>query len=560
MKRVALMGGCALLAAIGITALAGTVTAQPSASLACSVDALQAAAPADTIVFSADRVANPVSHCRVEGFVTATNPGPNRAYFRLQLPDKALWKGRFYFIGLGGAAGYVPTDSQIPPGNPLVKGFAVAGTDTGHKGDLLDWGFLADPVKTLDHRDRAAHLTTVAAQKLTRAYYGASKMWRYHTGCSGGGRMGGEAITRHPEDYDGVLLGDGRVNTLTRLGAGMYKFIHSSQVMNREPGAWLSPQKLQMADRKVTEACDLTDGAKDGIVWDHRACKFNFNTIKCKSGDGPDCLTQPEITSIRQLLDGPRGAKGEQFAEGWPISNMSMWSMFLGQQAPPWSRSATPQNMSLASAGYIIAATRGSGFFGADFDPLKFDIKDPKNIDKWETLSRAQQFEGSPDLTQFEKTGGKVMLFVGVSSPCCSNLEMQRYVDKVTSERGAAKAREYIAMYEFPGIGHCSGGPGPQDGPDRLMDELVAWVEDGKQPGPLVTHHGADKVKMVFAANADTPIVPKELTGDRPIPMPKDTGVSRDFLLCPYPQRSVFDKSKAATPGAVLDAANWSCR
>ena len=37
-------------------------------------------------------------------------------------------------------------------------------------------------------------------------------------------------------------------------------------------------------------------------------------------------------------------------------------------------------------------------------------------------------------------------------------------------------------------------------------------------------------------------------------------GVARDFLLCPYPQRSVFDKAKAKAPGAVYDAANWSCK
>jgi len=441
-----------------------------------------------------------------------------------------------------------------------VKGFAVAGTDTGHRGDLLDWRFLADPVKTLDHRDRGGHVTTVATQAITKAYYGVSKMFRYHTGCSGGGRMGGEAITRHPEDYDGVLLGDGRVNTLTRLGAGMYKFIHSSQVLNREPGAWLSPAKLQMVDRKVTAACDMTDGAKDDIVWDHRACRFDFNRLRCKAGDGPECLTGPEITSIRQLLEGPRGPKGEKLAEGWPITNMSMWAMFLGQQPPPWTTSATPQNMMKASAGYIIAATRGSGFFGPDFDPLKFDIRNQANIDRWEALSRAQQFEGSPDLTPLEKTGGKVMLFVGVSSPCCSNLEMENYVAKVTREQGAARVSRYMAMYQFPGVGHCSGGPGPQDGIDVVLEELVRWVEEGRQPGPVVAHKGADRTRFMFAANADVPMVPKELTGDRPLPTPPVTGPSRDFLLCPYPQKSVFDRSKANVPGAVLEAANWSCR
>ena len=34
----------------------------------------------------------------------------------------------------------------------------------------------------------------------------------------------------------------------------------------------------------------------------------------------------------------------------------------------------------------------------------------------------------------------------------------------------------------------------------------------------------------------------------------------RDFLLCPFPQVSVFDRSKANVPGAAYDAKNWSCR
>ena len=36
----------------------------------------------------------------------------------------------------------------------------------GHRGDLLDWRFLADPVKTLDHRDRGAAIAA-ALDELT---------------------------------------------------------------------------------------------------------------------------------------------------------------------------------------------------------------------------------------------------------------------------------------------------------------------------------------------------------------------------------------------------------
>ncbi len=555
----ALAMGLGALVSVGPFARTAAHAAGPG--LACSVDAIQAAAPPDTVVFSADRVATPVPHCKVEGFVTSTNPGPNRNYFRLQLPAKENWKGRFYFIGLGGSAGYVPTNSQFPAGNPMVKGFAVAGTDTGHRGDLLDWRFLDDPAKMLDHKNRGGHLTTVAAQAITKAYYGVTTMYRYHSGCSGGGRMGGEALTHYPEDYDGVLLGErSGISNNKHLEFSNYRFIHNAQAMNREPGAWLSPAKLKMTEQKVTAACDASDGAVDGIVWDHRACKFDFNTIKCKAGDGPDCLTQPEITSIKAILDGPRGPDGQRFGVGWPITNMSTWSGFLGQNPPPWTLSPSAADRDRTAATHIIPYTRGTAIFGADFDPLKVDLRDKTIIDRWEQSARTLGFTEVPNPTGYERAGGKLMLFVGVSSPCCSNLEMMEWVDRFTRELGPARANNFMAMYQAPGVGHCFGGPGPQDGADVVLQALADWVEKGKRPGGIVAHRGAERVKLIFAADTDVPALPLELTGGKPLPKPLENGQTRDFLLCPYPQKSVFDRSKAGVPGAVFEAANWSCK
>jgi hypothetical protein len=551
-----------LVTTLVLGAIAAPAMAQSSAVGHCSVEFLQAAAPADTIVFSADHMMQPVPHCKIEGFVTSTNPGPNRNYFRLQLPDKNLWKGRYYFVGLGGAAGYVPTGSQFPAGNPMVKGFAVAGTDTGHKSDPADWRFLSDPVKLLDHKERGAHLTAVATQAMTKAYYGVDKIYRYHTGCSGGGRMGSEAITHHPEDYDGVLLGErsGISNNKT-IEFSNYRFIQISQAMNREPGAWLSPAKLKMVDAKVTEACDATDGAIDGVVWDHRACKFDFNKLKCKSGDAPDCLTQPEITSIKAVLDGPRGPDGQRFSVGWPITNMSTWSVFLGSVPPPWSKNPSGENMAKTSTGYLIAYTRGSAIAGLDFEPLTMNLKDQKTIDLWENSAKKLGFTEVPNPINYERSGGKLILVGGVSSPCCSNVEMEEWFDKYARELGPEKTKNFMALYEMPGIGHCSGGPGPQDTPDILLQALIDWVESGKQPEGEVTHRG-DRAKFMFAANVDVPGLPVELTGGKEFFVkPLESNVSRDFLLCPYPEKSVF-KGGVRNPGKldVYDAANWSCQ
>jgi hypothetical protein len=79
---------------------------------------------------------------------------------------------------------------------------------------------------------------------------------------------------------------------------------------------------------------------------------------------------------------------------------------------------------------------------------------------------------------------------------------------------------------------------------------MIDWVEKGRAPEGVVAHRG-DRAKLMFAS-ADGSV-----SG---VVVPPAVGSARDFLLCPYPMVSVFDRSKANTPGAVFEAANWSCR
>jgi feruloyl esterase len=539
--------------ALACSALAGAASLYGTASFAaltCSVDAIQAVAPKDTTIKSAAATPKPVPHCKVDGYVTTNDPGPNQVNFRLQLPDQG-WQNRYYFIGMGGSAGYVPTDSQIPAGNPLYKGFAVAGTDTGRQGHMLDWGFLVEPAKAKDHIDRGAHVTAVATQQITKAYYGAKKLNRYFSGCSGGGRMATMAIERHPEDFDGVLLGapGGRSN------ATMMAFIYNAQQMNREPGAWLSPAKLAMLDKKVTAACDELDGAKDEIIQDHTMCKFDFDTLKCPSGDGAECLTEPELKSVKAVAAGPQGPKG-QLKPGYPLSNISVWSGFLGAVPPPWSDEASMQNMGKSSAGYVIGSSMAKVFFGPTFNAMKdFNFNDQKQIDAWWKRTNEIGF-GAPytaDLRGLQKSGGKVIMWNGVSDPCCIDTELVGYYKDAAKAVGGEQALDKFAkLYKVPGMAHCGGGTGPHDATDQLIEAMIAWVEKGQAPGPVVSHRGKDRAKMLFADPATGTV-----SG---VLVPPSTGASRDFLLCPYPQVATFNQAAASKEGAVNEAANWSCK
>jgi feruloyl esterase len=543
--------GAVLASSMGATLCVGSLA---SAAQVCTTESIQALAPDATTIVSAVPTATPVAHCKIDGYVTTTNPGPNKVNFRLQLPDSD-WNGRYYFIGLGATAGYVPTDSQIPAGNPMLKGFAVAGTDTGQQ-NRADWSFIGrDKAQALDYTSRGAHVTAVATQQITRKYYGREKIYRYHSGCSGGGRMGMEAITRHPEDYDGVLLGAPGLGP-TFGAETMIAFIYLGQQMSREPGAWLSPAKLQMLDKKVTEHCDALDGAKDGIVWEHEACTYDFKQLQCKSGDeaAPECLTAPELRSVEALLKGPQGPNGP-IKPGFPITNISVWSTFIGGP-PPWPEhlelnSLTPEMMRAVPVGYFMGNSLARAYFGQDFNGLKdFDLKDQKRLDAWWAAAERTGFGGpySTDLKPFDKANGKVIFWNGVSDPCCSDQDLINYYKHVGAAVGSTATLEsFSRLYKVPGIGHCGGGTGPQDAPDRLLESLIAWVEKGHAPREVVTHRG-ERASLMFA-NPNTGTV----SG---VVVPPSTGTPRDFLLCPYPTIAKFNGKK----DGEADAVNWSCR
>src|SRR5215207_1728786 len=94
-----------LLATAGIASLAISSAARAAPpSDSCDTESIQAMAPADTTIGFAAREQG---GCRVNSYVTTRNPGPNRVLFVLYLPNN--FNGRYVYLGVGGAAGQLPT-------------------------------------------------------------------------------------------------------------------------------------------------------------------------------------------------------------------------------------------------------------------------------------------------------------------------------------------------------------------------------------------------------------------------------------------------------------------
>jgi feruloyl esterase len=139
--------------------------------------------------------------CRVAGTIRATAESDIR--FELWLPEN--WNGKFMQTGNGGAAGAIVYDSLI---DPLLRGYAVANTDTGHQGGGGDFAWaVGQPQKLIDYQYRAVQELTVAGKALTAARFGRPANRSYWLGCSTGGRQGLKEAQRYPEDYDGIVAG-----------------------------------------------------------------------------------------------------------------------------------------------------------------------------------------------------------------------------------------------------------------------------------------------------------------------------------------------------------------
>lgn len=521
-------------------ASAGGAAAAPGR---CDAEAIRGMAPADARIDAVRAVAAPTPHCEILGHIITQNPGPNRVDWALTLPD-ANFGGRYYFIGQGGGAGQIITGSAETSSSPaqvpgtlklLANGFAVATSDTGHKGGLWDFG-ANDPVKRLDYGHRGAHVSAVATQAITRAYYAMdSKLYRYHLGCSGGGRMGMMAALHHPGDYDGIVA-----STVAK-GGGSLHFAQIAQHIVRNPDAWVSPQKLALLERKVDEQC----AGPDGLVRNPYGCGFKVETLQCKAGDQADCLTAAEISTVK-LITGRKkmGTTEDSNVPGFSISNPTGWSTFLiGMTRPtntgrvnPWGPNAAP-----LSFGIVQSIARGMYFDDLKYDTVNdLDFNDPKTLELM-TARHPEWSVTTPDLSGFKKAGGKLIMWAPLSENAVPPATETEYFEAI--KKTVPGADDFVRTYEVPGVLHCAGGPGPQDSPDRFLDAVIGWVEEGRRPDGLMLNGGPPR-----------PLIPSPGGGAATAPAPP---IARTVLVCPYPQRAGFVGRKGAYP---YDARNWRCQ
>jgi feruloyl esterase len=116
------------------------------------------------------------AHCRIAATLAPSSDSDIKMELWLPLEK---WNGKFMMVGNGGWNGALPLPAMT---EPLRRGYAVAGTDTGHEGGRGTFAF-GHPEKLTDFAQRAVHETVVKGKALTTAFYGGQPRYSYWNGC-----------------------------------------------------------------------------------------------------------------------------------------------------------------------------------------------------------------------------------------------------------------------------------------------------------------------------------------------------------------------------------------
>ncbi|HYR84830.1 MAG TPA: tannase/feruloyl esterase family alpha/beta hydrolase [Terriglobia bacterium] len=409
------------------------------------------------------------------------------------------WNGRLQSVGNGAWAG---TISYPAMATALAAGYATASTDTGHTGNNANF-IPGHPEKVIDFSYRAVHEMTVAAKAIIGAHYGNGPQFSYWNGCSTGGRQALTTAQRFPLDYDGILAG-APANYTTRLQGAQ---VWSAQTVHKDEAGYIPPAKYTAIHAAVLQQCDALDGVKDHVLEDPTHCKFDPSVLACKEGDGPSCLTAPQVDAARKLYAGPKDSRtGQQLFPGLaPGSEMG------------WATLAGPQPMTLATDVYKYLVFQNPDW---DFKTLNPDTDFPLAT----KVTGATMDMIDPNLKPFVDHGGKLLMYHGWSDPGIPPESTVQYYKSVADKMGGtSKITNSIRLFMIPGMNHCRGG----DGTDTFdgIGALSQWVEKAKAPGQIVASHMTN-------GKAD-----------------------RTRPLCPYPQIATYKGT-----GSTDEASNFVCK
>lgn len=419
-----------------------------------------------------------LNFCNVS--ITLTHPGAfDTVLVGIWLPI-GDWNGRWQSTGGGGlAAGYF--DTSLAP--VVAAGYAAASTDAGLtlNGTINPqtglWAIQSNGslnnelIKNFAYR--SIHEMTVIGKAVTAAFYGCPARYSYYGGCSTGGRQGYFAAHLYPEDFDGIMANSPAINTPQISPADFWPSVVMKNIVAPNQCVFSAYQNATIA------ACDPLDGAIDGLISDPNKCHFNTSTLvgsKVACNGESFTITSADAEVVAKILRGATTTSGQFLwfgnPPGAPFSGLANTTTING--------SIVPVPFSAAEFWIENFVYQNPSFDAADMTFADFDNAFSMSVTEFTSILGTDH----PDLSAFQKSGGKLITFHGMADQLITHWGTTLYRDRLDRKMGGTNVvDEFYRLFLAPGVYHCGGGYGPV--PTDPFGALVKWVESGEAPATL---------------------------------------------------------------------------
>ena len=438
--------------------------------------------------------------------------------FELRLPTSG-WNGKLAFIGGGGFDGNLLNATQPYHSESILsERYATMATNGGHDAPpaLLDYFkamFAYDPVQLADFTYQSEHRSLPLGKELITQVYGSAPTRSYFEGCSMGGHDAMMQAQRYPQDFDGIVARAPAGNIM-----GLFMQFNRIAKQVRTPAGNLNAAKQTLLANAVLAQCDGLDGVADGIISKPAACTFDPAPLRCAGGvdTGDTCLSDAQLATVHAVTTPITSSDGMWSHTGYYFgaeNTANGWGEYI------WPNPALGDSLQgLFSDGFIRSfITRNPAFDTSTW-----------NADDWlpaMSVIGSMFSAASPDLSGMLGRGAKVVIWNGTTDTSVSPRDNSAYYDRVVAQMGQSDADKVLELFLAPGVGHCTGGVGP-DKVD-LLKAVATWVETGTAPSAQNLVH-----RKVDGTGATTMTRP----------------------LCKYP---AYPRYKGV--GDVNDAASFSC-
>jgi feruloyl esterase len=375
-----------------------------------------------------------------------------------------------------------------------------------------EWALNDEAIKNLGHMQMKK--THDAAVVLMERMYGAKPKYNYYVGSSQGGREALTVAQRYPADYDGVAANVPIVNFSSLMLAPELIRIHERPAAN-----WLTTAKVNAIRGEFIRQCDKLDGLVDGIMNNYVACRAIFDvkqggknrhpwaSKRCPNNVDPNpadttasaCLTDGQISTLEFIYT--RYPFAQPLADG--VKSFGMWvpntdPSGSGLIAPARYRGqeGAAENAAMHSHLGVLGVT---AFLMKDLTANPLDYVEGGKWSARRAELSAWLDSTNPDLSAFQKRGGKMIVAIGTNDTLASTGAQLDYYQSVLDKMGRSNVDKFARLYVLPQTGHgLSGNNYATDGDGKQIESkaipssfdrfalLVDWVEHGKVPAKTI--------------------------------------------------------------------------